>query len=261
MSDAFPALLDGQAGPTQKARFATSGDLEGYYPLIGGVPMRGDVDMGGHDMPNLQKFWSDNWDGAIPPDLSTGADAAATVGVAYDGKAGAFQAQVFYGATAPPTGGISMYGGAAAPSGWVLCDGTTYDSDADSTYAPLFAVIGTTFGGTGSNDFVVPDLRDNFVIGKSGTLALGATGGSFDHTHTGPSHSHSHSHSFSDSFTTGGPSSTGSVDTGLSLRASSSHTHSGSVSGTTGGNASSGGTGATGSNNPPYVALNYIVKL
>ena len=55
------------------------------------------------------------------------------------------------------------YGGANAPTGWVLCDGKEISR---STYASLYAVIGTQFG-TPSNAslFKVPDLRGRFPLG------------------------------------------------------------------------------------------------
>lgn len=88
-------------------------------------------------------------------------------------------------------GAIIMYGGAAAPSGYLLCDGTAVSR---TTYAALFAVVGTTFGvGDGSTTFNLPDLRGRFPLGKAaaGTgSTLGGTGGALDHTHTGPSHTH-----------------------------------------------------------------------
>lgn len=72
-------------------------------------------------------------------------------------------------------GFIQMYGAASAPTGWLLCDGSAVSR---STYATLFALIGTTYGaGDGSSTFNVPDLQDNVPIGKSGTKALASTGG------------------------------------------------------------------------------------
>lgn len=66
-----------------------------------------------------------------------------------------------------PAGILSPYAGATAPSGWLLCDGTTgLDSTVDTSLADLYAVIGTTFGGTGANDFDLPDMRGNFPLGK-----------------------------------------------------------------------------------------------
>lgn len=64
-----------------------------------------------------------------------------------------------------PVGAMAAYGGSTAPSGWVICDGTAYDRTS-STYANLFAVIGTTYGtGSGGNDFQVPDLRGRALVG------------------------------------------------------------------------------------------------
>ncbi len=79
-----------------------------------------------------------------------------------------------------------------APSGFLLQDGSEHSQ---TTYADLFAVIGTTFntGGETPGYFRVPDRRERFPIGKadSGDAdTIGNTGGSFDHTHT-ISHTHS----------------------------------------------------------------------
>lgn len=57
-----------------------------------------------------------------------------------------------------PIGAIMPYGGATAPSGWLLCQGQPVSR---ITYAELFAVIGTAFGtGDGSTTFNIPDLRE-----------------------------------------------------------------------------------------------------
>jgi len=102
----------------------------------------------------------------------------------------------------PPTGTIVAYAGASAPAGWLFCHGQAVSR---TTYARLFAVIGTTYGaGDGSTTFNLPDLRQRFPLGKavSGTgSTLGATGGAIDHTHSVPSHTHSMSHSHSMSHT------------------------------------------------------------
>lgn len=82
------------------------------------------------------------------------------------------------------SGVITAFGGAAAPTGWHLCDGSAISR---TTFASLFAAIGTAFGvGDGSTTFNVPDLRQRFPLGKavSGTGAtLGGVGGAIDHTH------------------------------------------------------------------------------
>lgn len=77
-----------------------------------------------------------------------------------------------------PTGLVSPFAGTTAPSGWVLADGSTYDGT-QATYLALWALIGTTYGGTGQSAFIVPDLRGRGAMGKNaGTFsALGLTGG------------------------------------------------------------------------------------
>jgi microcystin-dependent protein len=61
------------------------------------------------------------------------------------------------------TGIVVPWGSAAIPSGFLLCDGTSY---ATASYSALFAVIAYTYGGSGAN-FNVPDLRDRTVVGVS----------------------------------------------------------------------------------------------
>lgn len=91
-----------------------------------------------------------------------------------------------------PVGGIVPFAGSAAPTDWLVCDGTSY---ARSLYPDLAAVlVPGTFGGDTSS-FVVPDLRGRTVVGTgtgSGLTAraLAATGGAenavaVSHTHTG----------------------------------------------------------------------------
>jgi microcystin-dependent protein len=61
------------------------------------------------------------------------------------------------------TGIVVPWGTASVPSGFLLCDGTSY---ATASYTALFAVIAYTYGGSGAN-FNVPDLRDKTVVGVS----------------------------------------------------------------------------------------------
>lgn len=63
-----------------------------------------------------------------------------------------------------PAGMLSPYAGSAAPTGWLLCDGSAVSRVA---YSVLFTVVGTTYGvGDGSTTFNVPDLRGRVVAGK-----------------------------------------------------------------------------------------------
>jgi microcystin-dependent protein len=83
-----------------------------------------------------------------------------------------------------PPGMMMQYAGAAAPTGWVLCNGAAISR---ATFAALFAIIGTTYGvGDGSTTFNLPDLRSRVPMGAgTGTglsaRALAAVGGAETH--------------------------------------------------------------------------------
>jgi len=53
-------------------------------------------------------------------------------------------------------GEIRMVGFNFAPSGWALCNGQTLNI---SQYNALFALLGTTYGGNGTQTFQLPDLQ------------------------------------------------------------------------------------------------------
>jgi microcystin-dependent protein len=97
-------------------------------------------------------------------------------------------------ANAAPVGSVTMFGSMTPPTGWALCDGSSYATT--GTYAGLFAVIGTAFNQSGDavNTFRVPNLQDVFPIGAgTGAPALGATGGAYSYTIAAanlPAHAH-----------------------------------------------------------------------
>lgn len=72
-------------------------------------------------------------------------------------------------ATTLETGMISAYAGNAAPTGYLLCDGSAI---ARTTYLALFTVLGIAFGaGDGVNTFNVPNLKGRIVMGAGiGTI-------------------------------------------------------------------------------------------
>ena len=83
------------------------------------------------------------------------------------------------GVVSIPTGMIAPFAMSTPPTGWLECNGATISR---STYATLFAAIGTTYGaGDGSSTFVLPDLRATFIRGfdNSRGIDTGRTFGSF----------------------------------------------------------------------------------
>ena len=64
----------------------------------------------------------------------------------------------------PPLGSVGLFGGNYAAPGWVACDGSLLSA---AEFPDLAAVIGTTFGGDGT-DFAVPNLsgRAAYGVGK-----------------------------------------------------------------------------------------------
>jgi microcystin-dependent protein len=62
-------------------------------------------------------------------------------------------------------GMIFPYAGPSAPEGFLLCDGAAVSR---TTYAPLYALIGDTYGsGDGSTTFNIPDLQGRFPLGRA----------------------------------------------------------------------------------------------
>ena len=160
-----------------------------------------------------------------------------------------------------PAGVVWPYAGAAAPSGWLLADGSAVSR---TTYATLFTAIGTTFGvGDGSTTFNVPDLKGRVPAGKEAVATrlttggggvdgatLGATGGTDSHTLTSsqiPAHAHplNSGNSYFLMRTTGG-----SVGLGAGTGLADTVTN---PSNNTGG-------GSAHPNAQPTIVLNYIIK-
>jgi microcystin-dependent protein len=154
-----------------------------------------------------------------------------------------------------PTGGLMMWPTASAPTGYLLCNGTAVSR---TTYAALFAVIGTTFGvGDNSTTFNLPNYTNRVPVGAGGLYATAATGGSKDaivvsHTHTATVTDPGHSHQTGSTTTDTGFNSARS--TGTSGVATSTAT-----TGITVGISTTGSSG-TDANMPPYLAINYIIK-
>jgi microcystin-dependent protein len=158
-----------------------------------------------------------------------------------------------------PPATVHAFAGTTAPEGWAMCDGSEVSK---TQYAALYAVIGDIYGTpVDSNNFVLPDLRGEFLRGLDdmGT-AQGARGKDTDGTartvgQTQTDQLESHRHITSPAVVVG----------------QNSQWHRYGYSGTTSSyyTTGSGGTGYhpysdyTGGNEtrPANMAINYIIKL
>lgn len=109
-----------------------------------------------------------------------------------------------------PPGMVIWFAGTATPTGWLYCNG---EAVSRTTYAALFAAIGTTYGeGDASTTFNLPDLRGEFVRGLDDgaqvdvgrTLGSNQTEAFKSHAHTGTASSSGSSHSHSGSSSSAG---------------------------------------------------------
>lgn len=206
-------------------------------------------------------------------------------GTAWDGNLEAPTKNAVYDQfqIAAPTGAIMMWSTGTAPSGWKLCDGTTVLRS--TTLGALLVAAGSPYGaGDGSTTVNVPNMEGRFPIGKSDGPndydTIGETGGVTDVTLTSaqsgvPAHQHFIN------FNTGGvsanhvhqeyyPNRSGSVLQGNGSRNdinplaqntginSVGHTH--LISGNTNDNATE-DAASSHTNMPPYLTLNFIIKL
>ena len=94
-----------------------------------------------------------------------------------------------------PIGSMIPYGDNTAPANWLVCDGSAVSR---TTYADLFAVIGTSYGeGDGSTTFNLPNKKGKVSVGldteDTDFNEIGKTGGEKTHKLTiaeMPSHEH-----------------------------------------------------------------------
>jgi microcystin-dependent protein len=157
-----------------------------------------------------------------------------------------------------------MWPTGTAPTGFLLCAGTAVSR---STYAALFAIIGTVYGaGDGSTTFNLPNFTNRSPIGAGSLYAANTQVGSKDAVVV------SHTHTFSG--TTSGigdhvhPFNLGGAPAGGTLSAVAPDLYSGTNTGAAGAHSHtySGTTAATGSsatdaNLQPSLGIYFIIKI
>ena len=151
-----------------------------------------------------------------------------------------------------PVGSTIPFAAAAAPTGWLICNGSTVSR---TTYASLFAVIGVSWGvGDGSTTFGLPDLQGRVAVGSGAGTGLTArtlagSGGEENHVLT-IAELAAHTHDYQWGQRNGGPAMNGpgtdAPYTASDVRASTATT--------------SKGTDAGHNTMQPYKVLTYIIK-
>lgn len=193
--------------------------------------------------------------------LGNGTSALQTVAPGTTGNVLTSNGSTWQSSAAPvtvPTGTIAMWPTATAPSGWLLANGAAVSR---TTYAALFAIVGTVFGvGDGSTTFNVPNYMTRVPVGSGSGYALGSTGGSADatlvsHTHTATVTDPGHNHTIQ----LVGDSLVGSDALRGSGNLANTPATSTATTGITVANSTS-GSSAVGANLPPYLAINFIIK-
>ena len=136
---------------------------------------------------------------------------------------------------AVPSGTIAAFAASTPPTDWLECDGAAISR---TTYAALFAAIGTTFGaGDGSTTFNLPDLRGEFIRGFDNGRGVDSgrvfgsdqAGANQAHTHTGSTnttgnHGHSYVRPGSLGYSPSNPGGTGTANATTGSAGSHSHT-------------------------------------
>ena len=201
-----------------------------------------------------------------------------------DGVTSAIQTQL---TTNTPVGVVNMWVTNTAPTGWLICDGSTKSTTTNPEYANLYGVIGTTYGGTGATSFRLPDLRGRAPIGAGtgnqydgskadiGDLTARTLGGYVSndetvvlteaqlasHNHTQNSHNHTqdaHTHTFS--YSTAGGGSANAITVGTVVSAGGELSALAATNQPTTATNNPTGSNTAHNNTQPSTVINFIIK-
>ncbi len=164
-----------------------------------------------------------------------------------------------------PTGTIVPWSNDSVPSGFLECAGAAVSR---STYAALFAVVGTNYGvGDGASTFNLPNLADNVAVSKSNNKAMYSTGGANTVAASGNVSGNAAAHTLST------PEMPGHSHPNAGNRTNSSNTHPNFNVGFSPGSTGSAGGGGSHSHNvsanftgdatsvlQPYLTVMYVIK-
>ena len=173
-----------------------------------------------------------------------------------------------------PSGSVFCMAVATVPSGYLECNGAAVSR---STYAVLFAVIGTAYGtGNGSTTFNLPDLRGEFVRGfdngrgvDSGRSIASSQSSQFgQHNHnvsasssssvTDPGHKHTMNFNLGNLISSGGA--FGMKDSGTADRMNTATTGISVSTSTSISQSNRGGTSNSSETRPRSIAMMYVIK-
>jgi microcystin-dependent protein len=79
----------------------------------------------------------------------------------------------------PFLGEVRIFSFSFAPQGWAQCNGQLIPINQNQA---LFALLGTTFGGNGTTNFALPEIRGRVPNHAGNGLVLGQRGGEETHT-------------------------------------------------------------------------------